>query len=713
MLKEQVKSVKRDIWRRLSGNQAVLPLPGASAAEEHLELIRVLLELGVDDNPIWVWLLSRYDNLKNKITAVVDRSKIEIEIMRRRLAASNPIETSERASYLRQAAKQPEATLDSERVIELWEAVLTYLTKLLSHSSGLLGEVVEFWQSAKSFIEGHKQKSLPHGFEGQSRKHHRLSDAGVRDLSDGAVELVNMIRDAVASLLADPPIDDMSSLVSPSSASTPKTPASAVFSPTNGHFGKIDAANLPAASARKGDHWENFAFWPPHANALSGVHYLGKCLLLIATGAGEMNAIDPVASSHTTHDNIRSLIIVARERCVKAICEAWLNDAANCKSLEDWQPSPDRRDHTNLPYYFNAYEKTVITKLQQVIYFTEAVTRSEAHSVTTPPSSKLFNMIRTYFVDSMHKALNSMLENAEQPVKSVEDEWILVTPSMVSTSFDASPDQSTLIARSTGVSSRSARILLTLSNLKVLRIEYIPQLISLFESSFSVKLTEETKSIREAFGQVEHKLFQSYSNPIALQLTKIIKEGILSPSWVPTTNKPDQVRPYVYAAMMNLVLVHTEVTTTVPSPDPSSTSTSSSSTSTSSNLLPQILSYLLEQVSLALLAGFKERKGTYGLPALMQATLDTEFIAQTMSQYATQRATDSQSEIYMELDKRTNNESRARLQQELTDLRVVLKRLRESSRGSFGCFRRAKTEGSGGSGVGGKERGRPERKVTG
>ena len=424
-----------------------------------------------------------------------------------------------------------------------------------------------------------------------------------------------------------------------------------------------------------------------------------------------MNAIDPVASSHTTHDNIRSLIIVARERCVKAICEAWLNDAANCKSLEDWQPSPDRRDHTNLPYYFNAYEKTVITKLQQVIYFTEAVTRSEAHSVTTPPSSKLFNMIRTYFVDSMHKALNSMLENAEQPVKSVEDEWILVTPSMVSTSFDASPDQSTLIARSTGVSSRSARILLTLSNLKVLRIEYIPQLISLFESSFSVKLTEETKSIREAFGQVEHKLFQSYSNPIALQLTKIIKEGILSPSWVPTTNKPDQVRPYVYAAMMNLVLVHTEVTTTVPSPDPS-TSTSSSSTSTSSNLLPQILSYLLEQVSLALLAGFKERKGTYGLPALMQATLDTEFIAQTMSQYATQRATDSQSEIYMELDKRTNNESRARLQQELTDLRVVLKRLRESSRGSFGCFRRAKTEGGGG-GVGGKERGRPERKVTG
>ena len=53
----------------------------------------------------------------------------------------------------------------------------------------------------------------------------------------------------------------------------------------------------------------------------------------------------------------------------------------------------------------------------------------------------------------------------------------------------------------------------------------------------------------------------------------------------------------------------------------------------------------------------------------MQATLDTEFIAQTLSQYATTKASETQSQIYMELDKRTNNESRAKLQQELADLR--------------------------------------------
>ena len=39
----------------------------------------ILLELGVEDNPIWVWLLSRYDYLKNKITRTFERIRIEIE----------------------------------------------------------------------------------------------------------------------------------------------------------------------------------------------------------------------------------------------------------------------------------------------------------------------------------------------------------------------------------------------------------------------------------------------------------------------------------------------------------------------------------------------------------------------------------------------------------------------------------------------------------
>lgn len=74
----------------------------------------------------------------------------------------------------------------------------------------------------------------------------------------------------------------------------------------------------------------------------------------------------------------------------------------------------------------------------------------------------------------------------------------------------------------------------------------------------------------------------------------------------------------------------------------------------------------------------------------MQATLDVEFVAQTLSQYTTDRAGEMQSQLYQELDKGTDNEARSRLQSELPEMRAVLKRLREGSRVEFACFKKAR-----------------------
>ena len=690
---EQIKSLKRDIWRRLSNIQTILPLPGASQAEEHMELIGVLLELGVDDNPIWVWLLSRYDNLKNKISAVVERSRIEIEILRRRLALADKPGIDASASYLRQASKERPDSLDSEEVIEFWTTIITYMTKLLSMSSGLLGEVVDFWDSAKSFIEGTKQKSLPTGFEGESRRHHRLSDAGVRDLTNGAVELSNMLRDAVSSLFSDPPADDISSLFSPApnSGNTPSTPATGTaFSPTEGRLGKIDPENVPAPSPKKGEPWEDFAFWPPHSNSLSAVHFLGKGLALVTTAAAEMAALSPVASSNSTHEKLKGALAVVRERSLNAVCETWGKDAESCRGLEDWMRAPDNRDQTRMPLYFEAFERKVLTGMQQVLYLSEGSVKAGAKNVITPPPSKLLQKVRTQFVNSIYKAANGMLENAEEQGSGDDDEWVIVASREARSGADDDTGSDPI-----EMSNRNVRILLTLSNLKALRNEHVPQLMQHFQSSFSVTLTDESKTIKDMFGQIDLKLFRAYTAPTVEHLTKLIKEGISHPDWAPRSGRPDQVRPYVYSAMMILVNVHTEVSTTV------------SNSGSSSSLLNEILSYLLEKVSQALLDGFKDRKpNMYTLPALMQATLDTEFIAQTMPQYSSKPAGEIQSQIYMELDKRSTNDARAGLQKELVEMRVVLKKLREQSRNSFGCFKKQRSD---------KDRGRPtpERKPTG
>jgi len=93
------------------------------AQDQHMELIGVLLELGVTDNPIWVWLLSRFDHLKSKIQTTSDRSKIEIEIFRRRLANGERPTTQIIASHLRslsrQTAEDKPTSVDSSEIVEL------------------------------------------------------------------------------------------------------------------------------------------------------------------------------------------------------------------------------------------------------------------------------------------------------------------------------------------------------------------------------------------------------------------------------------------------------------------------------------------------------------------------------------------------------------------------------------------------------------------
>src|ERR1700712_3034816 len=102
-------------------------------------------------------------------------------------------------------------------------------------------------------------------------------------------------------------------------------------------------------------------------------------------------------------------------------------------------------------------------------------------------------------------------------------------------------------------------MLLTLSNLHALRVDIVPNLTTQFENAFSVKLTEESKTIRDVLGQIDARLFQSYTRPYVDSLRNIIRAGISSPSWSPLPDsKPNSVRPYIYEALLSLVLVHSQ-----------------------------------------------------------------------------------------------------------------------------------------------------------
>ena len=459
---QQVQVFKRDLWRRLADVPTTSTTVTASGpVEEHMELIGALLELGVEENPIWVWLLSRHNFLKTKITSFCERCKTEIEILRRRLASGEKPPPQEVASYLRLAPRDGstdvQGMLDTDQVIELWECVQTYLNRLLSSHGGVLGEVLDFWEVAQSFIDGSKQRLLPAGFEGESRVHHRLSSDSTMSLERGVVDLINLVRESVLALFAAPPTDDISLLSSPISPPSPGSPISAGVTPTESRF-KLDPKNMPFPTPKRGEHWEDYAFWPPFSNSLSGVHYLSKFLVIIGTAASEIAALPPVANGDNTYDLLKALVSVARERSVRVACAAWSKDAETCKMLEDWTRDPENRDLTKMPGLFVAFESAILGGMQKILYVTEAMARPGTVDVVTQPPAKLLQMVRTQFVSSVYKALSGLVENAEHPATPEEDnEWVLVGPAASINGSDVAP--SVLSANTVDAKNRVSHII--------------------------------------------------------------------------------------------------------------------------------------------------------------------------------------------------------------------------------------------------------------
>lgn len=429
---EQVEDFKREVWRKLSSVQNISKTDAAMGVQDqHMELISILLELGVKDNPIWVWLLSRFDYLLSKIQRTSDNSRVEIEILRRNLANGEEPTPFTIASHLRTLGRQTlddrPASVDAAGVIELWEKSVSYMTNLLS-AQGILGEVLEFWQTVQSFTNGEAQKTLPRGIDDESVQHHQLTDENVTQLQEGVVELVEMITTAVSSFFSDPPIEDISALFSPMPPQTPRSPrspgtpgTSARLTPTALRFVNLDPNNLPPPSPRRGNEWEKYAFWPPWSNSMSGAHYLAKLLVLIGTGACEMASISPVGSGDgSALERLKTLVIGSRERCVNAICAAWNSDAKNFKHLEDWRRSPEKRDVTRMPAYFGSFQGTMLAGMQKILYIPEAKQNS---AVITPPPAKLLMIVRSQYVTTLYKALSGMFENAEKTIRREEDDW--------------------------------------------------------------------------------------------------------------------------------------------------------------------------------------------------------------------------------------------------------------------------------------------------
>nr|POF04876.1 exocyst complex component sec5 [Quercus suber] len=440
---EQVDTFKQEVLKRLKschGRKARAVVDDADK-DMHMELIGVLLQLGVDENPIWQWLNSRHIFLKDKIIQSFERSRVELEILRRRLSSQERTDSKALAVYLQSGTaslrsnSNRTADFDTPAIIAFWDRLHSSLMALLSSRTGVLGEVLEFWDIAQSFIDNKAQKSFPTAVFAAGLEHLELEPDDVANLRSGCVDLVNLLRDNVMTLFSDVPPEDLSELYSPIPP-TPTTASSAGGPDTPGlkRSFSFDPNNLPPLSPSTGAAWEKFAFWPPNSNSLSGSHYLGLVVTLVGSAAAELASLPVMKQSSVSQfqtrpsgvENLRTLINVVRERCIQAVCAAWALDAERCRFLETWTRSADRKDLTTMPTSFMAFEEKVLGAMQKITYVSEATLGKSGDEATVvmPPPAKLLQAVRSSFVTSLYKALSGMVENAEKNKGDVGAETI-------------------------------------------------------------------------------------------------------------------------------------------------------------------------------------------------------------------------------------------------------------------------------------------------
>lgn len=434
-VEKQIEAFKRESWKRLANTHFTKHQTGTENAksDEYMSIISIMLELGVEDNPIEIWLLSRYDYLKSRLNSTCERSRVELEILRRHLANGEKPSSRQQQKHLRSVPTSSNASadpskMDTPKIVEFWEHVQASMNTLLSNKGGILSELIEYWDIAQSFVSGRAQRNLPTGYQNHSSVHHKLNNDIKMQLERGVVELINIVRNHLRSFYAEPPIEDVSLLFSPLPTSPtptePQTPLSAALSPTAGSRFRFDPSNIPPPSPSRGESWEKYAFWPPHSNALSGSYYFSRTLVLISTAANELASLKlpehakievddfGLKADVQLRDELRATLGSVRERCVQAVCVVWGTDAEKLKLLEDWTRNADRKDTTNLPQRFLAVQSFLLNNLQKILYV-EASSKT-AVDVVVPPSNKLLQMVKGQFVASLYKTLGGMVECAER-----------------------------------------------------------------------------------------------------------------------------------------------------------------------------------------------------------------------------------------------------------------------------------------------------------
>lgn len=410
-------------------------------------------------------------------------------------------------------------------------------------------------------------------------------------------------------------------------------------------------------------------YLPSHSNSLTTAHWLTKILSEVQDCVAEVGALELGEGSL-----VKGLVESVRWRFDDVLVRSWLRDANYMYALESFTPDLSNSSTTLYLAHLESFMRHLATSAFKI-----------AGGVSTDGGSGMLrvtqqNIVPPAFTSKITKAfLDAIYAVLDGFVVLVAEEVPPGVGSIVAAGAPEREGKQELI----DLRDSNTRLLLVISNFSQLSGSLIPSMLSQLENAFGISVDDDRKTLMKAVTALDKSLFDGYVKPKAAAVAVILREGILDKDmdWYETL-QPTEIRPYMYKALMGLVEIHAQIS------------------SVAENLLERGMYALVENVAQDALISFKQVK-RFGMGGMLRATLEIEFMHQTLARYVSPSAAKTLSELYNKISqayaRRPGDEN---LQGNLDSVKRTLAESRRATGIEFMCFRAAKER----SGKGKKEK---------
>ncbi|EIM87714.1 uncharacterized protein STEHIDRAFT_147005 [Stereum hirsutum FP-91666 SS1] len=653
LAERQQKRILEKVWstvEKAMGEMRALLLsqlqdPGRPV-EEQEKTIEILLELDTSDDPVWTYFDSQHKYIMDSMKRTFRVTSDAVQAKKHRV--DPPISGSEASNLLLAGqlqncvtalkSNQPDLVIAQSGGHEVWQSILETVKAV---SEVMISALPNFWRVGRAFLDGRFKKTTSTS---------RRSPNQVGTMAFDIIKLYISILSEFF-LLSD----------------------KAVASPAAG------SAKPPP-------------FFPLNSNVLTTAHYLMKVLGEIQESVNEINLMEiNTGRGNDVNATLKELIESVRWKFEDVLITAWLRDATQFYHLETWTASIAEPYTTLYLSDIQLFEKHITTcafKIAGGVDLSASASSSrlvKQHAVATEFKSK----ITKAFVDTLYAFLDGMvnLASEESPIglRGVGQEQggavHLQADGAASSKLGKISHSNSITGPNAfdqlDLASIDTRTILVLSNLDYLRRSLIPSMVSQLEIAFNTSIEAEKQTLMTVVQELDKTLFGGYVKPKAAIVTSIVRRGILDSDmdWYETP-QPTEIRPYMYETLMFLVGVHAQVS------------------SAAAPLLDRTLNALVEDLAQEALRCFRQVK-RFGMGGMLRATLEIEFMHQTLSRYVTASANSMLSELYEKISKayarRPGDEN---LQSLLDGVKRTLAETRRATGIEFLCFRITKERSS-------------------